>query len=776
MAPLMAAGGQRQPSSLVAHATGALYGVVSLLLLLPVTLGYASLMLGSVGLDNPQLLSRVASLMFLANGTFALTYAALDRGTHASIGSVQDPGVMFLAAVVQSLASACATAPECSTEVSSTAIIMIAGGATAITALAFLLLSFMPRLVQLVTYIPLPVVGGFLASIGAFILQGGLSLSLEPVDLPKGAMDSAGAASGWVAAAYSLVAEENRLPAVLSLGYGVALSIVVRISSHPAVLPCAMALPVPIFYAVVAMSPLSFDEPWSENMFFSDSTLSDGTPNNTTVEDVGIFPPLVVGVAQNKLPIAQAAALIASSSGLPGLLANMVAAVCVSTLLLNTLGVETSLGLSFDYREELRLLASSNMISALAGGVPGARNYTLTVLTHTGLSAVGNTKSRAGAVTCGLLFVAMYLLDLPLHTGVPRWAFSGVLLFVGVDLLLAWLFTARSSMGRSDFGVVWLSFLAIQLLGINAGMAISVLVSIVAFIVQYSRVAVISRAPVRRANRFRLASERSALIKADAAILRYRVAGVLFFATARQLLAVIGAELDRIEAAVAAQAEARALAGGDTQPKGLRKRRLRGGARSARVSAETDGGAAADANSGSPSSVAGSAVVPAKFVLLDCGELQGIDASATQTFLRLRRMLNARGCVLVMCALPGQVWQLLRREGVLPDDSAVDSEEPLAVALRDYDAAAEWCEDRLLLSLGVGSTARPTDSHTSQASSSIVSSSHVTPGLPGDDESKAIEGADGESAQLSDLQPCPEVVESFSVRAALSHSLRLLLN
>ena len=60
-----------------AHLTGVLYGVVSVCILLPVILGYSSVLVGGV-LSLAPLLARVGALQFLANALVAVVYAVFD--------------------------------------------------------------------------------------------------------------------------------------------------------------------------------------------------------------------------------------------------------------------------------------------------------------------------------------------------------------------------------------------------------------------------------------------------------------------------------------------------------------------------------------------------------------------------------------------------------------------------------------------------------------------------------------------------------------------------
>ena len=756
-----------------AHLSGVLYGVVSVCILLPVILGYASILVGGPPALQP-LLSRVAALQFLANGAFAGVYLGFDTATHATIGTIQDPSIIFFNAGARQLAAQCdvisaqalaaVTAnvthpglevPRCDTAALSVAVVLMVGIGTACSALGFLGLSFMPKLVQLVTYIPLPVVGGFLASVGAFILQGGLSLALQAVD--PGVDDP----SGWLASFAALTSVDNLAATLLTLTYALVLFVAVRVSSHPALLPTLIALPVPLFYLAMLLPGLSLQGARDAHLFFPPARPPGNNTSSSSVDTAAlgmvgsVFLPLSGALAVDAVPVADALHLLSTTPGLFALLGNLVVAVVVATLLLNTLGVETTLALTnLDYQRELRLLAGSNFLSALVGGVPGGRNYTLTVLTHAGLNrgALGRAvKSRAAGATCVIAFLLVYLFDLNVMSIAPKFLFSGILVFVAMDLLVAWLVSARLKMRTIDFAVVWVSFLSIQWLGLNAGTAIAMLCSVLLFLVQYARVPVINRMQMRRANRFRLASERTLLASLEGAILYYRVEGVLFFGTSRQLVSVITKALDDLDARVAAQSATTPRpsigAAAEDAAKGLRRRWRRG---DSRVAAEGGG----DQAGGAP-------VVRARFIVLDCGLLQGLDSSAAQTFTRLRRQVNSRGVVLVLCALPLHIERTLRREGVLTCNP--HTPRPKALSFHTYDAAVEWCEDRLLGNSDSGSD----DESGVALATRPLEASHAQGKLAGHSGIDTSVGSAAEAHASAQAAHVEEIVESFSVRVFL---------
>jgi len=61
----------------------------------------------------------------------------------------------------------------------------------------------------------------------------------------------------------------------------------------------------------------------------------------------------------------------------------------------------------------------------------------------------------------------------------PLFFLGSTLIFIGYDLLFEWLWEIRHQVFITEYGIVVLTFLAIQLVGIDAGIIVGVLVAVV---------------------------------------------------------------------------------------------------------------------------------------------------------------------------------------------------------------------------------------------------------------------------------------------------------
>ncbi len=149
---------------------GFVYGLVNVVLAVPVMYGYTAIIFSS-DVYAPHW-GGLVKLLLLSSATHQLTMS-LFSGFPFAIGQVQDAGLIFLRKMTLNVAQkleAEGQPPE-----------VILATALMITALSTLSLGFVMiligklKLARFVSYLPVPVVGGYLAFIGAFCIGAGVS-------------------------------------------------------------------------------------------------------------------------------------------------------------------------------------------------------------------------------------------------------------------------------------------------------------------------------------------------------------------------------------------------------------------------------------------------------------------------------------------------------------------------------------------------------------------------------------------------------------------------
>ncbi|KAL0095360.1 sulfate transporter family-domain-containing protein [Phycomyces blakesleeanus] len=90
---------------------------------------------------------------------------------------------------------------------------------------------------------------------------------------------------------------------------------------------------------------------------------------------------------------------------------------------------------------------------------------------------------------------------------------------------------------------------------------------------------------------------------------------------------------------------------------------------------------------------------PIRFLVLDLQLVQGLDFSAAEAFVRIRRLLRSRQVFMILCNVARQsdVEKALVKSGMWDDENNVDSERDL-VCFEHLNEALEWCENILLQS------------------------------------------------------------------------------
>ena len=65
----------------------------------------------------------------------------------------------------------------------------------------------------------------------------------------------------------------------------------------------------------------------------------------------------------------------------------------------------------------------------------------------------------------------------------PLFFFGATLIFIGLDLLLEWLIESRTKLMDEEYCILILTFLAIQAVGIDAGIIVGVVMALVEFVI-----------------------------------------------------------------------------------------------------------------------------------------------------------------------------------------------------------------------------------------------------------------------------------------------------
>ncbi len=532
----------------------------------------------------------------LATQIIVLTVISLGSSVPGVTGSLQDTSGVILAAMAAALFGSLGTASA--EERLATVLVGIAVATLLAGAFLWMLGAF--RLGRLVRYIPYPVIGGFLAGSG-WLLVGGSFAVMTGLPLTVSGLQAAlqpGQLALW-------------LPGLLlALALLVALRRVRHFLTMPAILVGAFVL----FYLVLLIVGLSVDEAAARGLLLA--TPSSGPAGAGAVQ-----------VAWQPLTPALLAA--ANLSAILGQWGNVliVLVLTVVSLLLNASGTELAIHRDIDLNRELRVAGAANLLSGLGGGAVGFHALSLSTLGP----RIGS-RGRLPSLVAALLLAAVVLGGAPLLALAPRPVVGGLLLFLGLDFLVEWVFTGWSRLSKVDYAIVLLILAVIAttnfLMGVGAGLAAMLLL----FVVSYSRISVVHHTlsgAEMRSNVQRNLSCRRRLQELGPQIHILELRGFIFFGTADRLL-------EQVRSRIAAPA-----------------------------------------------------LPQVRFVVLDFRRVTGLDSSAIFSFRRCRQLAEARQITLVLTHLTAGMRRQFEVGGLL-------ASEPALRFFPNLDLGLEWCEETLL--------------------------------------------------------------------------------
>lgn len=456
------------------------------------------------------------------------------------------------------------------------------------------------RLGGFIRFIPYPVIGGFLAGSGWLLVIGALRVMTgAAVEGPLFEMVS------------SVDVMQSWLPGA---GFGLALVLVLRRWRHFLILPCGLVIYLAIWYGALNGLGYSLEDAQSKGWLLG--------PFQTFEQD-----PFV---AYRALAEAEWFAIFSAPATLGTIM--LVSAV---SLLLNSAALELEAQHDIHLNQELRAAGIANVLGAGAGGMVGFHSFAVSTLALR-MGARGRWLGCGVAAVCALALVV----GLEPLGYLPRAVLGGLLFFLGLSLLLDWLWDGRGKLGRSDYLMVWVILAAVGLLGYLQGIVVGLIGAIILFVLNYSRVDVVKHeltGEQQRSNVDRPPRHMKLLESNGAQTYILGLQGFVFFGTANRLFNRIR---HRVEA------------GGEK---------------------------------------------PIRYILVDFRRVTGMDSSATMSFVKLGQLARRHRIKLGICSVSKELLERFKASG-----ARIGSGTSTYV-FDDIDRGLEWCEDVQLIRHGVRS-------------------------------------------------------------------------
>ncbi|EEY60920.1 Sulfate Permease (SulP) Family [Phytophthora infestans T30-4] len=383
---------------LAKHSNSLLYGVVNAVRAIPTMYGYAVIIFSHHAFAN--FMPALSKLVIFSSAVHQVMFTLMSTMPFA-IGQVQDAGLIFLSAMATSICNS--LGDDVSPEAKVATTIVTIGIATASLGVCLVIMGRF-KLAALASYLPMPVIGGYLAFIGVFCLYAGLALSTglvindfsSMIDMFHDAHNVLLCVPGFLGGAMLLVVSQNfKNPFALSTAI--------------------MVMPV-VFFLVLAIGSISLDQArqdgWVDpvektadiselvNLFDFDLVHWDQIPNQVVTWIGMVF-------------------IVAISSSL------------------DVVAIEIDMGTKLDINHELKTVGWSNVVSGLLGGYTGSYIFGQTIFT-----CRSKTNSRIVGVCVILAEIAIVAVPVSVMSYVPRFFLAATLFFVALDLMLEWLVLA----------------------------------------------------------------------------------------------------------------------------------------------------------------------------------------------------------------------------------------------------------------------------------------------------------------------------------------------
>ena len=215
---------------------------------------------------------------------------------------------------------------------------------------------------------------------------------------------------------------------------------------------------------------------------------------------------------------------------------NMLAmiAVVVITILLNATGIELTSKRDADLNKELSSAGVANFVTGVCGGMIGYLSISRSMLNY----KAGGSKPISGI--CAALFcVIIFIFGAEFLSYVPKLVLGGLLLYLGTGLLKEWILEAYFKLSRIDYLLVVAILIVIATAGFLEGVTFGVLISVVLFVVNYSRIDIVQHELTganHRSTFVRSPGDQNILNQEGGAMYILNLQGFLFFGTANNLL------------------------------------------------------------------------------------------------------------------------------------------------------------------------------------------------------------------------------------------------
>ena len=220
-----------------------IYALVNVIISAPGLYGYAAVIFNNPIFDSHMnALSKLVIFSSLIHQLGFLLFSTLNF----AIGTVQDAGLIFLSSMANTIANKMLDDGHTTQEIVSTTLVLLSIGTATLGVVLILMGKF--HIANAVSYLPMPVIGGYLAFIGYFCCQAGVALCIGKPLIKL---------SDWK---YVVETQQSTLLAIPGLVAGLLLTLTSRYATNTAILPLTMVALPSLFYLILYTTNTTMDD------------------------------------------------------------------------------------------------------------------------------------------------------------------------------------------------------------------------------------------------------------------------------------------------------------------------------------------------------------------------------------------------------------------------------------------------------------------------------------------------------------------------------------
>lgn len=323
---------------------------------------------------------------------------------------------------------------------------------TFFTGTAFIVLGYL-RVGNLLSFMPYPVIGGFLSAVGWFLLKGGFLLLVPHYD--------------WSLSIFQ--------PPILYLwGPAVIYLITLLLASKK----------IPLSFAITILGLLGFIVFYGLVYFLQ-------IPIATLHHQGFLMPSMehasMLQMITNSFSLSQ----VHWNFILSEIINILVIAILSSiAMMLNTTGMELLINKPIDINRELRVAGLATLVSGLVAGLPGYMAVSLSSVNYEIQTSFKNKTRLISLLTAAICTLGLVFAD-KIISYFPLFLLAGMVMFFGIYFLKTWLIDAFYKLPFWDYMILIVILLAAIYVGLLKGIMLGIMIAIIIFLIDFSSTKII---------------------------------------------------------------------------------------------------------------------------------------------------------------------------------------------------------------------------------------------------------------------------------------------